>query len=527
MRQRPLHPLLLAALPIVSMYGLYPGQNDLGEIAASLATMLLAVAALWAVLLLIYRDARKSALLLSTALLLFLLVPEELFRFAERSVIGRTGLGRQRYLFAVIALGVAAWAVWLYRTRRALGSATAVANVAATGFLLIPVVALGTFWVKSWSPASRHGRLIPLPLSTRPAAGTPDIYYVIFDRYGDRETLADYGVDNAELYQYLRTRGFFIAQDSRSNYIKTSLSLSSSLNLNYHDDLTASHGRESTNWLPINFRLREHVVGRFLKARGYEYIHLGSWWWPTRANPNADVNINRYALLPHPVMLLFRQPLASPVTDAVNSALVDARLQQWERVRSQLESFRALPQRPRPKFVFAHILVPHPPAVFDPDGSFVSQDLENRRSPELNYRNQVMFANRMIVQLVDTILSASANPPVIILQGDEGPYPKGGRANLDSPRWRNLSAAQLRERSAILNAYHLPGVRAGVLYPSISPVNSFRVVFNTYHGTDLPLLPDRTYRHAAENRPYAYEDVTSVVQAASSERQQRRTVQMR
>ena len=47
----------------------------------------------------------------------------------------------------------------------------------------------------------------------------------------------------------------------------------------------------------------------------------------------------------------------------------------------------------------------------------------------------------------------------------------------------------------ILNTYRLPDVdpeEAG-LYQSISPVNSFRVIFNAYFGTDLPLLDDEVY----------------------------------
>ena len=53
--------------------------------------------------------------------------------------------------------------------------------------------------------------------------------------------------------------------------------------------------------------------------------------------------------------------------------------------------------------------------------------------------------------------------------------------------------AALRKRSGILNAYYLPGGNVRSLSPNISPVNSFRLVFNSYFGTDLEMLPDRTY----------------------------------
>jgi hypothetical protein len=57
----------------------------------------------------------------------------------------------------------------------------------------------------------------------------------------------------------------------------------------------------------------------------------------------------------------------------------------------------------------------------------------------------------------------------------------------------------------------LPGDHGRPLYPEISPVNSFRVVFNEYLGTSLPLLPDRTLRHRSDFQPLAFDDVTAVV----------------
>lgn len=42
-------------------------------------------------------------------------------------------------------------------------------------------------------------------------------------------------------------------------------------------------------------------------------------------------------------------------------------------------------------------------------------------------------------------------------------------------------------------AYYLPDGGDRLLYPEISPVNSFRVVLNAYFGVDMALLPDETY----------------------------------
>lgn len=50
-----------------------------------------------------------------------------------------------------------------------------------------------------------------------------------------------------------------------------------------------------------------------------------------------------------------------------------------------------------------------------------------------------------------------------------------------------------------------------MLYPAISPVNSFRVIFNSQFGTEYPLLPDRSY-FAPGDLPYSLTDVTDRAQ---------------
>jgi hypothetical protein len=91
----------------------------------------------------------------------------------------------------------------------------------------------------------------------------------------------------------------------------------------------------------------------------------------------------------------------------------------------------------------------------------------------------------MLEKTINEILTESQTPPVIIIQGDHGP---GGHLDWDSP-----SQTCLAERTAILNAYYLPGYTPKQLYPEITPVNSFRVILNHYFGARLELLPDQTY----------------------------------
>jgi hypothetical protein len=166
------------------------------------------------------------------------------------------------------------------------------------------------------------------------------------------------------------------------------------------------------------------------------------------------------------------------------------------RVNFAFESLAKLPESTGPKFVFAHIISPHPPFVFDANGnplepkrSYSLADGDDYRGSWTEYRRgyaaQVQYVNQLLDETVSAIIRSSPAPPVIVIQGDHGP---GGFLE-----WKSLDRSCLWERAAILQAYYLPDGGSQHLYPSISPVNSFRIVLNAYFGMDLELLPDETY----------------------------------
>jgi hypothetical protein len=150
------------------------------------------------------------------------------------------------------------------------------------------------------------------------------------------------------------------------------------------------------------------------------------------------------------------------------------------RTRLVLNSFDDLVHMPGPKFVFIHLIIPHAPFAFDAAGNPVPPDKAHHK---FGYLEQLKFISKAILPRVEKLIEDSPSPPVIILQGDHGPYMP--------PNY----AAQLK----ILNAYYLPG-GSEALYPSISPVNTFRVVFNEYFEAGLPLLEDKSYYSRPDKR---------------------------
>jgi hypothetical protein len=176
---------------------------------------------------------------------------------------------------------------------------------------------------------------------------------------------------------------------------------------------------------------------------------------------------------------------------------LDRRRTEWARRGWQFDTLARMREQPGPRFVFSHLLTPHPPYVTDRDGDFVTREREARWSFERKYVEQVIYTNEEIKNLVDHLLAVpKAQRPIIILQADEGPNPiriEGNRAF----EWRTATLEELEMKFKLFTALYLPGISESVvrrqIYPTLTPVNTFRLIFNLYLGGDFRLLPDRNY----------------------------------
>ena len=335
----------------------------------------------------------------------------------------------------------------------------------------------------------------------------PDIYYIILDRYASASTLKEvYDFDNSEFLNYLSGKGFYVANESRANYTKTRSSLASSLNMDYINYLSDQYGEEYQDLGPIYEIVEDNAVWHILKSVGYEFVYFGSWWEPTRGNMYADVS-SSYSQIPDFTNLLLKTTLAYPIA-ATLGIIDDSSTTHYNCALYTFDNITKMPDNTEPTYVFAHILLPHPPYVFDKDGNFLTVEAASKKSREVNYIEQLTATNDMVTELIDGLLSNSEVLPIIILQADEGPFPPG--TDFPAFKWEDASEILLKEKYGILNAYYLPYIGEDVLYPSITPVNSFRLIFNQYFGADFKLLPDNSYAFYG-GHPYKFFDVTDKV----------------
>jgi hypothetical protein len=341
----------------------------------------------------------------------------------------------------------------------------------------------------------------------------PDIYYIILDGYGRADVLQDlYAYDNRAFLTALEQRGFTVLGRSVSNYAQTSLSLASSLNMAYLSPEALGESVASDSQEQLASLIRNSQVRSRLKALGYVSVAFSTGYRRTEME-SADVYLPApiRTWTPFEALLLETSVLWPMVELAQHAGLVAYPGYQADRDQIQflLTHLESRPVSEQPRFVFAHVVAPHPPFVFLADGDstnpaspFRLQDgnefLGSLDEYESGYIQQLQYVNRRVLTVVDAILASTDGDVIIVLQGDHGP---GSRLD-----WEDPAGSDLYERMSILNAIRLPmDGKSGEIPASLSPVNTFRLIFNRQFGDEYELLVDRSY-FSTWHRPYAYHE---------------------
>lgn len=504
-----IYPFLFGLFFVLALYSANVSEVSPAQVVVPGVVVLGSTLALLAVAWLAFKDVRKAALLVVIILILCFSFGHVLNLALEfRAVTTSQTVPSEGNLLFIVWMGIIGASFYLLRrTRRDLSVLTRIFNIVGVALVIVPILNIAVQEVGGTSRQSYRPGALEVELQN--PATLPDIYYIILDRYAAASTLEGYGFDNGEFMDYLSDKGFYVASESCSNYQFTAFSLASSLNMSYLDDLSRQVGETATDLSPLYTMVQDYEVWQLMKSAGYEFIHVGDWWEVTRVNKHADININYRGDLPEFAQLVIRTTMLDPVGTTLK-LWGDPRRTGWERVQHNFDEIAQITAMKEPTFVFAHFICPHPNYVFHADGSFVPATEEWSGNPLKLYIDQVTAVNAMVTSLVERLIAESETPPIIILQSDEGPYPG---AAWKWSAWENaadVTEAEVRQKMRILNAYYFPGVDRSSLYQSISPVNSFRLLFDLYFRAGLELLPDRSYVFFP-GQPYKYYDVTDNV----------------
>ncbi|MFZ5952578.1 MAG: sulfatase-like hydrolase/transferase [Candidatus Rifleibacteriota bacterium] len=341
----------------------------------------------------------------------------------------------------------------------------------------------------------------------------PDIYYILVDGYGNDQILKKlYAFDNHEFIGFLKEKGFFIAQDSFANYMQTALSLSSSLNICFLDFLAEKYKDQNTAE-PVMELIGKSRVVETLRAKGYKIVAFASGYATTEID-SADLYFGKTLINREFYHILLNTTILSGIKFELfdfTATQVQAHGQLINSIVDGLADLE-LGKNSKPAFVFAHLTIPHPPFIFDKEGKLKFQQPRgfhfgdgNHWGDPMEYRKQYVEQLQHLNELLKKALSGilkNGRQKIVILQSDHGP---GSMLN-----WEDSKNTFLPERFSILNAYYFSDQDYSGLYKNISPVNSFRLVFNKLFKAGFELEEDKNFFSPWTFR-YRFENVTELL----------------
>lgn len=515
-----LYPFLLSLYFVLLLLSENLGDAFFGDVRRSILILLLATGLLLLLLSGIFRSLDKAAFLASLLLIYFFIGPD-LEELAPAAI--------NQYKTALFLLGIGilvAITLIAFRLIRDWVIVNQTLNITVGIMLLLVVYRIGSYGLSDagyiFEPTlERHASIIEgfhLPEGT-----PPDIYYLLVDGYARADIVRElFNYNNSEFIDFLEKTGFQVAHKSVANYQLTRLAVASMLNLDYVVDENGFTDDSAGNLRKVlTNKTFNNKVANVLREFGYRIVTIrseGHFVIMADAENLApettwmDANEFETALLETSLVprvfrmrnfrrffrpILPKKKLSESSLKLISQQGLNMRRMGVDYVFEELARQSA---GDSPMFVIGHIHAPHQPFVYGRNGETPEQPnwkfgkLEHFSSDAQAYSDQIHYLNIKLRKLIDKILANAATPPIIILQGDHGLRLTWWDTKLPLDNREELDDVCLRETFTNLNAIYLPGTEGpAAFYDSISPVNTFRLIFDNYFGSELGMVEDRTF----------------------------------
>jgi hypothetical protein len=472
--------IVFSAYPVLALLASNIGQVMTGAAWRAMLVSVLIGLLLFLVLRLILRDSYRAAFLTTLWLALFFSYGHVYMMLVEKW----EKVNFTPYLLVAWLILAVLFYFWVTRPRFTFRDAALALNVVSIGLVVTSLIQINS-GVQKGSGHYTAAKNAPVENLVRPQ-NPPDVYYFILDMYGRDDLLKQaYGFDNSAFIKGLEDRGFYVAECSMSNYVRTEISVGSSLNMTYLQDLDPAFSPDSIKRAKLWDSLKHSATRYNFENLGYKTIGFATGFaWNEMEDADIFYSPDSISMGMTEFEVLFLRTTLARYINEMHWIDPDYIMGQnfRDRTMNVFNRMKEIARNPDPTFAYVHVISPHPPFVFGPNGEpTYPPDFwnENREYPAdlfaKGYQNQLPFLNKKVLEAIDTIQANSATPPIIVIQGDHGP-------------WLQSNANRMK----ILNAYNLPG-HNDKLYSNITPVNTFRLIFDTYFGGKYDTLPDISY----------------------------------
>jgi hypothetical protein len=483
--QFPLTPILAILMPLFFLASYNLNQINYSDIKRALYVLPVIGIILLFICWIVFRNWQKSALF-STSLIIIFFSYGQIYQLLKTS---RIFLAHHSILILISLLLIFFVFIYLFRAKKPLSPIVGNINLI---FLIMVLVSFFPVSVRMVQDAiADRQRKIQLQASIQSDLKDivkPDIYFFVLDMYARRDVLLDhFQYDNSQFINQLNHLGFVVSNCSQSNYQFTEPSLMSTLNMKYVTDTPATSNL--VTFPPkINMKhdqLIHSEVRKTLEQKGYKTVAYESIFSFSEID-DADYFFspaNSSSLLNNFERMLLYTTMARAVQDylvlhplpqeKIDMNAYDESPDYYYLINmSALNNLDNVTSIPGPKYVFAHLTTTHDPFAVNSDGSVNRGDMTTTEA----YINSIQYMNKRMIKIFETIINQSDIPPVIILESDHG-----------------YGATDINTRMKNLMAYYVPNSMKEKIYPTITPVNSFRLLFNTLFNQNNPLLPDYSF----------------------------------
>lgn len=419
---------------------------------------------------------------------------------AAESLISIIGFKIGALVLALLYTGIfAGLTVLLVKRVKDLAAFTGLQNTISGCLVVYNLITIG---IHSWQIGQLMDPIIADNLrqdagvTLKPPGKLRDIYYVILDGCGSSSLFRDYyDYDNSVYIKFLQSRGFVVPPNSISNYDETLLSLASSLNMQQVVQLKDIFGPYNDVTI-LGEMIKNNRVQHLLKRLGYKFVNVSSGVFCSDNPPGADFNFRQNWMNVFNLGILDTTIL--PACPGYLEWMADQVRQQRLCFFDRLDEIKAIDG---PKFVFAHILLPHPPFLFARNGESVVRLSTYNSFNKEGYLEQEIFTEGLVKKAVASLTNADEEHlPIVVIQGDHGPQYCADE----------LTPLYCSTRFRILNACLLPGAAEPVLYDGISPVNTFRRIFDLYFQSDFKTLKDEAF-YSPQTRLFDFQPANAYI----------------
>jgi hypothetical protein len=431
---------------------------------------------------LITRNYRKAALITLLILIVYYFFGEikDILKWYFPKTVWQSYTLLLPLALALLVAGI----VFIRRSKRKFVRAFLFANVL---LLLFIIADLAAIW---WNEReNQHIAGAPRLTQNYHDSVKPDIYFLIFDSYTSTPTLKQYfNFDNSALDSSLTEKGFRIIPRSKSNYNLTPFSISSQFRFNYLDGVDTSTEYFMRRYLPAIMKVYHSPLLPMMDSLGYTVYNHSIFNFRSLPSTVPVFDIWRSHFLYQQYNLLkkldrdigWQFPGLPHLISRNTLHIYGARRDKHDSVTLSHLQQTIREQTEKPKFVYGHLLVPHSPYTFDSAGNKIRPiPLLPPSKDKKAYVDQIIHVNRIMMDLIELIFKSQKRPFVIVLQGDHG--------------YRFYNEQKNLLELSNLSAFYFYNKDYRLLNDSLTNINTFPVIFNTFFGQQLPIRPDHHF----------------------------------